>query len=305
MNRRSLLVIITIALLFGCTGKTTPINSEIDNDISGAAQPGFNRIISAAPAYTEIIVGLDLADKLIAVDKYSRDLEGLKKDLPEVDFFYPDIEAIADLKPDIIIMGEINTNGNADTAYQFFRRLGIEVMQVPTSNSIAEIYSDITTIAKTLGVPERGEELVRRMKEHIETIAAKARENNKNVSGEKSASGKTVYFEITPAPNMVSFGRGTYLNELIEITGTRNIFADEKRWFTPGAETIINANPDLIIILSGISDAEEIKNRPGFRQLNAVRYNRIFSIDADHASRPSQNIVLALEEMYNAVWQEQ
>jgi len=293
MNRGGLLVFFSIIFLSGCTEKTMPTENKQPSQI--------NRIISAAPSYTEIIAGLGLADKLIAVDKYSHDVEGVRKDLPEIDFFYPDIEAIAGLKPDIIISGEINTNGNADTSYQFFRRLGIEVMEVPTSNSIEDIYGDIIRIAEALGVRDRGESVVNRMKEQIAAVSGRAGAGGK-------AGKKSVYFEITPAPTMVSFGRGTYLNELIEIIGARNIFAAEERWFAPGAEAIILADPDVILAMSyegeGAAVTAEIKGRPGFEALAAVRQNMVFAVNGNHASRPSQNIVLALEEMYRAVWQE-
>lgn len=268
-----------------------------------ANAPSVNRIISAAPSYTEIIAGLGLADKLIAVDKYSRDVEGVSLSLPEIDFFYPDLEAIAGLKPDIIISGEINTNGSADTPFQFFRRTGITVLELSTCNSIAEIYRDIAAIAQALGVGKRGEALIADMKARIEAIAAKGRMAQNGATRRVS-----VYFEIAPAPNMVSFGGNTYLNEMIELAGARNIFANEGRWFTPGAEAVISANPDVIFILSGISaDAAEaaiteIKNRPGFKTISAVRHNRIYPIDANSASRPSQNITAALAEMYRAVY---
>lgn len=286
MKTKLLLVYFIFAFLYGCAEKPGPANNS---DLSQV-----NRIISAAPSVTEIIVGLGLADKLVAVDKYSGNIAGVRKGLPEIDFFNPDMEAIASLKPDIIISGEINTNGNSGTPFAFFRQLGITVIQIQTSNSIEDIYSDIATIADALGIGEKGQKMAADMRKQIEAIAASAKSG-----GQGSPS---VYFEIAPAPNIVSFGSGTYLNELIEITGARNIFAGEKRWFTPSAEAIIGANPGIIFILDGASDIEEIKNRPGFKSIAAVAQNRIFVINADYASRPSQNIVLALKEMYRAVY---
>jgi iron complex transport system substrate-binding protein len=91
---------------------------------------------------------------------------------------------------------------------------------------------------------------------------------------------------------------------MIGIIGARNIFDNEDRWFTPGPEAIIHANPDVIFILAG-NEAEaamaEIKNRPGFSAINAVRQNRVYAVDPNSASRPSQNIVRALEEMFRAI----
>ncbi|MDR0474332.1 MAG: ABC transporter substrate-binding protein, partial [Treponema sp.] len=89
-------IIIFALLLTACSEKTIPLSMN-----SSGYLPQVNRIISAAPSITEIIIGLELAGNLIAVDKYSLNIEGVRKELPEIDFFYPDIEAIANLKPDI------------------------------------------------------------------------------------------------------------------------------------------------------------------------------------------------------------
>jgi len=298
-------MIFIFAVFPGCGERTIPAADEIDNST------GFNRIISAAPSITEIIAGLGFADKLIAVDMYSLDIQGVRDDLPMIDFFFPDIEAIAALNPDLIISGEINAAGSSESQFEFLTRFGVRIEQIPTSNSINDIYHDITYIAGILGVEERGEKLIRDMRNHIETISAAAR------STLAGAMGKTVYFEIAPAPIIVSFGRGTYLHELIEIIGARNIFDAEERWFTPNAEAIIRANPDIIFILDGESGSAisgsglshqaelyiaEIKSRPGFNAISAVQFNRIYPINENHASRPSQNIVLALETMYRNLY---
>jgi iron complex transport system substrate-binding protein len=131
------------------------------------------------------------------------------------------------------------------------------------------------------------------MKEEIEAIVAAG------ATGEK----KSVYFEISPDPTMVSFGEGAYLNEMIEIAGGRNIFADQRGWFSSGAEEIINRNPEIIFALAypGEDPVREIKNRRAFENISAVLQDRVYAIDADSASRPSQNILLALREMARAI----
>jgi len=298
-----ILVVFIFVLLSACTKKTSSSSSAvIGGDSQGSPlrssslQEGAAlRVISAAPSYTEIIAGVGLADALIAVDAYSRDVDGVRNDLPEIDFFYPDIEAIIALKPGLIICGEINTGGSSAAPYEFFESMGITVIQLPTCNSIEDIYRDIARIAEALNVTEKGEVLIQRMKEQIAEIAARAA----NAAGAESAR-KSVYFEIAPSPNIVSFGGGTYLDQMITLTGGRNIFAAEKRWFTPGPEAIISANPQVIFFIAGES-AAEIKSRPGFATLSAVRHNRVYPVNANSASRPSQNIVLALEEMYRAM----
>ena len=254
----------------------------------------FRRIISASPANTEIITALNMGDFLIAIDRHSRGIDAVPAGLPEVDFFYPDTEAIIGLEPDLILVGEVNTFGVANNPFTLLGDLGIKVVQVPTSVSIEGIYSDIILIAEALGVKERGETLVESMKGEIERIA-----DGVNPELEK----RSIYFEISNAPNMVSFGQGAYLNEMIEIAGGRNIFADQRGWFSPSAEEIINRNPDIILVLvyPGEDPVTEIKNRRAFESIAALRENHVFAIDADSASRPSQNILLAFRQIERAI----
>ena len=254
------------------------------------------RIISAAPSNTEIVIGLGMGEYLIAVDKYSSNIDDVRPGLPLIDFFYPDSEAIIGLEPDLILTNEINSFGVADNPFKLLSDLGISVVEVSTSSSIDGIYTDIMMIAGVLGVKERGEALVNSMKEEIGKIEA----SGKNMNGQGR---KSVYFEVSAIPTMVSFGRGVYLNEMIEIAGGKNIFADQEGWFSPAEEEVINRNPDIIFAMAYSEEdpVSGIMGRRSFEGISAVKRNQIYVIDGDSASRPSQNILLALREMVRAI----
>jgi iron complex transport system substrate-binding protein len=175
--------------------------------------------------------------------------------------------------------------------------MGITVVYIPTSNSIGDIYTDIALIASVFQVQEKGDELIRNMKKTVDAITE---------TGAKIQHKKSVYFEISPSPYLVTLGGQTYINQMIEITGARNIFADSKGWFAPSAEEIITRNPDVILTFDDNIAAfiEELKRRPGFIAVNAVKNNEVYSIDADSVSRPSQNIIPALQQMAAAIYPE-
>jgi iron complex transport system substrate-binding protein len=292
-------------ILFACLLLTAPgcrkKDAEAPREAAQTAREAVpGRIISAAPSNTEIIAGLGLAERLIAVDAYSKGIEGVRPDLPEVDFFYPDAEAVIGLEPDIIISSEINSFGAADSPFKPLEDMGIRVVQIPTSTSLEGICGDILTIAEALGVKERGEELAGSLRAEINRIA----ETGKTV-GDKDK--KKVYFEVAPAPGMVTLGSGTYINEMIETIGAVNIFKDQKGWFTPSGEAILERNPDVILTMAmtgqgPLDPVAELRNRRGFETIAAVRENRVYAINADSVGRPSQNIVLAFRQMARAVY---
>jgi iron complex transport system substrate-binding protein len=255
----------------------------------------ITRIISAAPSNTEIIVDLGLADKLVAIDSYSVDIAGISKDIPRINFAYPDAELLFALKPDIIVASGLNRTGTGDDPFALSRENGIQVVYIATATGIDGIYRDIAYISEVLGVADEGKKLAQNVKSQVDAIA-------QSVMGVGQK--KKVYFEVSPAPQLVSFGRDTFLHSMIECIGAENIFADEKSWIAPNAEAIIAKNPDVIFTNVNYIDAPigEIKTRPGFEYISAVQNNEVYYIDTNSSSRPSSRIVLALEQMAEAVY---
>lgn len=287
------LVAVLLCFMFVLVGCSTQNNTS-----QGAEEKTeVGRIISTSPSNTEILVGLGLTDKIVAVDKYSTDIEGLNADIPQLELSNPDAETILALEPDLIITSEINHVGNAENPFSMLEESGIDVLYMPTSTSIEGIYSDIEKIAEATGTTAQGEALINGMKEKISAISEIA----KTIPESER---KTVYFEISPAPSLFSFGKETFLNEMIELIGATNIFGNETGWISPSEETILKDNPD--VILSNVNyienPIEEIKGRAGWENLTAVKDNQIFMINTNAASRPSQNVIIALEEMAQAIY---
>jgi len=116
----------------------------------------------------------------------------------------------------------------------------------------------------------------------------------------------SVYFELSAPPYMMAFGKDSYIDDMIAIIGACNIFGNDDWLVMPGVESVIERNPDVIFTnVNYIDDPTgEIKERPGFNHINAVINNRIYQIDNDSSSRPSSRIILALQQMAQAVYPE-
>lgn len=256
-----------------------------------------NRVISTAPSNTEIIVDLGMAEKLVAVDRHSADITGIPAGLPSIDFFYPDAEVIAALKPDLILANGHNATGSGSDPFALLEEMGISVAYISMSRSINGIYEDIAFVAGLLEVPGEGERLIRSMKTQLDEIT-------RNIPAVEIK--PTVYFEISPAPEIFTFGKDSYLNDMISVIGARNIFENDDWILSPGAESIIERNPDVILTnVNFIADPiAELKTRPGFDHINAVRNNRVYLIDTNSSVRPSSRIMPALKQMARALYPE-
>lgn len=295
MKKRILAILLCLAMVLavGCNnnGGQKTVKDRAGNEVEVPSK--IETIISTAPANTENLVALGLANKIIAADEYSADVEGLSKDTKLMDFTTPDAEAIIELDPDIIVATEYN--GSSEDPYKAVKDAGICVVYIPSSNSIDGIYEDITFLADLFDVSDKGEEIISSMKSDIKEIQE---------IGSKIKDKKKVYFEIGPAPNLYSFGNSTFLNELIEIAGAENIFKDQESWISPSSESVIDANPD--VILTNVNYVEnpidEIMKRDGWENITAVKEKAVYSIDTNSSSRPTPNVIKALKEMAKAIY---
>ncbi|WP_024467101.1 ABC transporter substrate-binding protein [Treponema pedis] len=293
----------TAAVFAGGAKESADVTSAIDlskdragNEITLPAK--IEKIISMAPSTTEILIDLGLADKIIAADTNTQKDGLLKQDIPYFNMMTPDTEKLIALHADVVFTsGMSRAKGN--DPFASVRAAGICVIEIPSSSSIAAIYTDIAFISSVVKAESQGAKIIANMKKEIETI--------KNTAAKIPADKKkTVYFEIGAAPHMYSLGSGTFINEMIEIIGAKNILAEQKSWVSVSDETVLSKDPD--IILTNVSylpnPVEEIMGRAGWQTLKAVKEKQVFRIDNNSSSRPNQNIIKALNQMAKAVYPE-
>ncbi|MEE0756045.1 ABC transporter substrate-binding protein, partial [Allofournierella sp.] len=234
-------------------------------------------------------IGATVTDKSVG-------LEGLPEGVPTFDMMQPDMEQLAALKPDVLFVSNM-TLYDQTNPYQQLMDMGVCVLCVPTADSIAAIQEDIAFIAAAMGKSAEGDALIVDMQAELDRIAA---------IGATVTDKKSVYFEISAAPSMYSFGNGVFLNEMIELIGAENVLADQEGWLPVEAETIVAADPDVILTnVNYIEDpVAEILGRSGWEGMSAVQNEQVFTIDNMASSLSNQNIVKALDQMAKAVYPE-
>lgn len=324
-NLKSFVLIFTIilmVLLVGCANdklenqasnnveKTTDENQTVDNngDKNIIDREGnevilpekTDKIISLAPSITETLVNLGLADNLVAVDKYSLEVEGVNKDLPIFDIMNPDAENIVALQPDIIFGTGMSKSDGIDP-FAPMVEMGAFVTVIPTSTSIEGIKEDILYIGKVTNTEEKAEKIVWDFEKYISETVAMIEEN----IGENNKP-LTVYFETSPMPNAYTFGQDTFLNDIISMLKAQNIFSEESGWLPVSEEQIIAKNPDIIFTNADFLEnpIEDIKNRAGWENINAVKNNKVFLIDKNSSSRANENCSTAIEQIAKYMYPE-
>ena len=271
---------------------------QIDKDREGNSitlPAKIEKVMAFGPSNSEILLALGEADKLIAVDTYATNIDGLPADLPQFDMMTPDAEKIVALAPNVIFITGMSKLMGEDDPYKSITDTGVCVIYIPSSGSIQGIKEDIRFIADVMGQSAKGDEIVSRMEKEIEDI--------KKI-GDTITDKKKVYFEISAAPYMYSFGTDTFLNEMIELIGAENVLANQKSWISVSDEVVLSTNPDVILTsVNYLDDAVgEIMARAGWDAVTAVKDEAVYQISTDASNRPSQNITRALQEMAKAVY---
>ncbi len=254
------------------------------------------KIISMAPSVTETLIHLGLADKIIGIDTYSADIPGLKANLPQFDMMAPDTEALAALKPDIILATGMSKS-DGDDPFKPLLDLGVSMTYIPSATSLEAIKEDIDFLGQITGTETKAAEIVTSMEKEIAELVALV---------PTSEAKPQIYFEIAAAPNMYSFGKNTFLNELITLAGGENILADQDSWVSVSEEVILAKNPTVIFTNVNYIDnpIEEIMSRPGWDSISAVKEKRVYQVDKNTSSRPNEFVTKGLREILVALYPE-
>ena len=257
----------------------------------------MTRIVSLAPAATEILFGLGQGSVIVGADTYAADIEGIDAAICVFDAYAVDSESILALEPDLVITSGMSTTGAADDPMAALRTAGVAVSYLPTSESIEAIYEDIRFLAELTGAQEEGEAMIKQMQETIAQYQA---------IGETITEKKTVLFEISASPYIYSFGSGTFLDELLTVIGAENAVTEIEGWTSLSDEAAVALNPDVILTNVNYTPdpVGEILALPAFASVQAVQDQAVYAIDANASSRPTQNILKALEQMAVAVYPE-
>lgn len=270
---------------------TTTVQTETDEQDTVVEEL---RLVSTAADITEILDGLLLSDSIVAADSYSLGIGNVDPEVCTLDYANPDVETIISLEPDVVFVSGSSTDGTVDP-YSALSDAGVNVVYIPTAESISGIIDNIELIAENTGAEDKAEELTALIDEAVADAKARA----ESLGGEKVS----VYFEISAAPWFYSFGSNTYLDEIISICGGENIYSEETGWISNTEESILAANPQVILtnVMYDGYDYNEIYSREGWDTIDAVVNHRVYSIDANASSRGSQNIVKAIEEISLAI----
>ena len=248
------------------------------------------RVIVLTASTCEIVYALGAGGTVVGRGEYCDwPAEALKK--PSVaSGSETNIEQIIALKPDLVLMAIMS---QTPEQVKQLEAAGIKAY-ASSADDIAGTYESILQIGKLLGKDAEAQAIISSMKKTFDELAAK------KVRG-------TVYFEVSPLEyGLWTAGKGTFMNEVAELIGLENIFADLNGWAEVSEEQVLKRNPDYIVTVGmyfgeGLTPTAEIMSRTPWQNVTAVKKNQILNLSNNELSRPGPRLAEGALALYNFV----
>ncbi|GEM_PF-152836 len=257
------------------------------------------RVVVAAPVFTDYLVRLGVSDKIIGVtdyDPFQAEKIGLSTPL--------NIEKIVSLKPDIVFVAG---GYQAPEVYKL-EKFGLTTVCInPTT--IDAIFRTMNIIAAVFDLTEKGNKLVEEANQRMLNIS---RDQAYLIPLEDR---KTVFYAMiagNEVKDLWTCGQGSFLNEVISMAGGVNItgnYSGANGWLPISVEFVAAKNPDAMIVPYYYEGNEEqsktvIMNFSPWSGIEAVRNGEIYGINGDKSNHANFNLIELMEEIYNKLYGE-
>ena len=268
---------------------TKPVRILLFTCLSACALSIFSqRVVSMAPALTEIVFALGKGDTLVGVTKFCDYPPAAMKISRIGGLLDVNMEAILALDPEIIL-----TYPEQDARVKPLRSRA-HVVVVPHRN-LSDLFASIATIGDALQAENSAKKLVFAMHKELADVAAKAGMRKKArtliIAGRSTDELKNMYI----------VGKNDFLNDLLEIAGGVNAYQGTINYPNISMETVILLNPDIILEISahyeGIADKRVFALWRPFKMLAAVQKRQIKIIRQSFWLRPGARVGMIAAEL--------
>ena len=245
-----------------------------------AVAPSARRVVSLIPATTELLFAIGAGPVVVGRTAWC-DYPAAAAKVPNLgDGIAPNVEAVLASHPDLVIL--YNSAQNAAIAARL-RGLGIAALRLNTDS-----LGDVARVGRLLGRLTGHARAADSMAAVFDTALASA-------TVAPPARRPKVLLLVWEQPPM-TIGRGSFLSELVERAGGRNLFADvTSSAGTVSIEAVASRGPDLI--LTTAAGPVAFAARPEWRPVRAVRQQRFLPVSGSEFNRPSPRAPAAIREL--------
>lgn len=289
-----LLIFIVSLSLWGCTNNNSSnTNTTSKSSYSVTIKDSYGRtitlnkepkrIISIAPNITEIIFALGKQNELVGRTDYCDYPTAAKKITSIGTLEQPNIEKIAALKPDLVIA----STHFSQASLKKLEELNIKVAVLYGSENFNGAYDTISKVGKLTNANSKANEIISGMKKKVQYVKDK-------VKNEKEP---TVYYVVSYGEaGDYTAGKGTFISQMIGMAGGKNSADDTTGW-KYSVEKLVANNPNIVICSKYYNSKSGIKSTNGYKDLSAVKNNKLYEIDDNLINRQGPRLADGLEAL--------
>jgi len=219
------------------------------------------------------------AGSLIAGTDDFSDYPTSMKGRPKVGGVQPNLETVASLDADLVIS---SASANHPALAPALEALSIPLYVVRTDR-----LSDIERSMKALGSLLKLTDALKKTESFRRALEAEHR---------RRRVAPKVLFIVWTDPLYVA-GRETFMDDLIELTGSANAAKMTTGWPQFSLETLVSSEPDILLFPSRSIKPDRfeqlVRNDARWRNLKCVREHSYFAVDEDVFTRPGPRVVEA------------
>jgi iron complex transport system substrate-binding protein len=247
------------------------------------------RIVSLSPTATDDLFAVGAGKQVVAVDSLST----YPKQAPvtKLSAYTPNVEAIAQYKPDLVVVAF-----DENHVVEQLAKLHIRTLIQPAATNLAQVYAEIQQIGDVTGHAGQAKTVVAKMKKRIGAIVKRIPRPEKPLK---------VYEELDPTYYSVT--SHTFIGQVYTLLGLKNIAdgaAGASDYPQLSAEYIVASNPDLIVLADTVCCGQGYKSvaaRPGWGTISAVKNHEVVRIDDSIASQWGTRVVNFFQAIGSAV----
>jgi iron complex transport system substrate-binding protein len=232
------------------------------------------RIVSLNPSTTELLFAIGAGGQVVGRTTYDQ-WPAEARAVPDLGpGLRPNVEAVLAAHPDLVLL--YASDDNRDAA----RRL--RAVGVPTAAFRFDRIDDFVRITLALGALTGDSLAARHTVDSVRATLARVR------AATAALPRPTAFWPLYDQP-LLATGGGSFLNELIEIAGGRNVYGF-MREPSPRItfEDLLRRDPD--VILSSPESRMRYLADPRWRALRAVREGRLLAVDTNIVMRPGPRL---------------
>lgn len=279
---------ICAALLLTCAAPVQAAPVQVTDDaghVLTLPQPA-QRIIALSPQLLELSAAAGASQQIIATIKGADNVLWARK-LPRVgDAFALNLEAIARLKPDLILAWE---SGTPPREVARLKSLGIPVYW-SQANTFETLASTVRSIGQLAGTPGPAGRWVRDFDTRLAALRVRYATQKPVVR---------VFYQVWNRP-LITVGGPQLINQAITLCGGRNVFGGLSV-LSPAisTEAVLDANPQLIVTASP-RGAAWLKEWKRFGQISAVEHGQLVALSANALPRMGVDVLDGVQQLCNA-----